>query len=203
MWPCTNDSDNDGHCNVCIRASNASCRKRKNVWLGTSIENQDFANKRLPYLHGAKRYGLCDTTFVSAEPLVGPIMLHGEVDGFKYRHLQEPGIDWVITGGESGPDARPSHSDWYRSLLRQCIRSGTPFFFKQWGEWCPGGFGGIHSSKPVTFVTIDGQTSQDASLWETDDGVEMQTRVGKKVAGRLLDGLVWNEFPAAIDEVAA
>lgn len=136
------------------------CVRRDNVWLGTSIENQEWADKRLPHLHAAKRAGMTNTTFVSAEPLVGPIMLQGESDGKTYNHLGDGGIDWVITGGESGPDARPCDPVWFRSLRDQCEEAGTPFHFKQWGEF-------------------------DAE----------KNRVGKKNAGRLLDGRTHDGLP--------
>lgn len=132
----------------------------QNVWLGTSIENQEWADKRLPHLHAAKRYGLVRTTFISAEPLVGSIILQGQHDGKTYNHLGEGGIDWVITGGESGPNARPCDPDWFRSLRDQCNEAGTAFHFKQWGEFN-----------------------------------ESQTRVGKKSAGRLLDGVTHDGLP--------
>lgn len=130
-----------------------------NVWLGTSIENQEWADKRLAYLHGAKRTGLVSQTFVSAEPLVGPVILQGEANGKTYNHLGAGGIDWVITGGESGPNARPCKPEWFRSLRDQCA-DHTAFHFKQWGEFD-----------------------------------ETETRVGKKNAGRLLDGRTHNGLP--------
>lgn len=108
---------------------------RSNVILGTSIENQEWTDKRLPLLHAAKRSGLVGRTFVSAEPLVGPIMLHGEQDGKVFRHLGGDGIDWVITGGESGPNARACNPEWFRSLRDQAEAAGVPFHFKQWGEF--------------------------------------------------------------------
>jgi protein gp37 len=128
----------------------------ENCWLGTSIENQEWADARLPHLHAAKRYGLVARTFVSAEPLVGHVVLQGAV----YNHLGGDGIDWVITGGESGPNARPCDPEWFRSLRDQCEVTDTPFHFKQWGEFD-----------------------------------ETQTRVGKKNAGRLLDGRTHDGVP--------
>lgn len=133
---------------------------RKNVWLGTSVENQEWADRRLPHLHQAKRSGLVATTFISAEPLVGSIMLQGDLGGKTYNHLGHGGIDWVITGGESGPDARPADPAWFQSLRDQCQSAGVPFHFKQWGEF---------DSK--------------------------QVRVGKKHAGRLLDGITHDGLP--------
>lgn len=108
---------------------------RGNVILGTSIESQEWTDKRLPHLHAAKRCGLVSKTFMSAEPLVGPVMLHGDRDGMVYRHLGGEGIDWVITGGESGPNARPCKPEWFRSLRDQAEAAGVPFHFTQWGEF--------------------------------------------------------------------
>lgn len=82
-----------------------------------------------------------------------------------------PGIDWVIVGGESGPNARPMYPDWARSLRDQCVAAGVPYLFKQWGEW-----------RPAT----------DGELCE---GFEFG-RSGKKASGRLLDGRIWDEVPA-------
>ena len=88
-----------------------------NIWLGTSIESGETLF-RLPLLRetGAK------TKFLSLEPLLGPL-----------PGLDLAGVDWVIAGGESGPGARPMAADWVRGIRDECRRSGTPFFFKQWG----------------------------------------------------------------------
>lgn len=128
-----------------------------NVWLGTTVENQAEADRRIPHLlavPAAKR-------FLSCEPLLGPVdlsprptidpsgrtMLPDDVlRGTGMRHAAPPGwvyinggprIDWIIAGGESGPKARPSHPDWARSLRDQCQAASVPFFWKQWGEWRP------------------------------------------------------------------
>lgn len=88
-----------------------------NVWLGVSIENQDYT---------FRKDILCqipsNIRFISAEPLLGPIDL-GPLDG----------MHWVITGGESGPNARPMHADWARSIRTQCEAANIPYFHKQNG----------------------------------------------------------------------
>lgn len=88
----------------------------ENVWMGTSVENQDYAGRvdELRKVPAAIR-------FLSCEPLLGPL------------DLDLRGIQWVIVGGESGPGARAMQAEWARSLRRQCRRSKVPFFFKQWG----------------------------------------------------------------------
>ncbi|ONI73103.1 hypothetical protein ALI144C_44955 [Actinosynnema sp. ALI-1.44] len=117
-------------------------RHLDNVWLGTSVENQQWANIRIP--------ALLDTPaavrFLSCEPLLGPVDLakwigcgdplhrhHGPCSA--YREIES--LDWVIVGGESGHRARPMHPAWARELRDQAVRAGIPFLFKQWGEWGP------------------------------------------------------------------
>jgi protein gp37 len=90
-------------------------------------------------------------------------------------------LDWVIVGGESGKNARPMHPDWARSLRDQCAAAGVPFFFKQWGEWAPKwSFG-------------DGAGDSGFGDVPEFDGYD---RIGKKVAGRLLDGREYNAVPS-------
>jgi protein gp37 len=161
------------------------CTNRDNVWLGTSIENQKWVDKRVPYLHAAKRDGLVQTTFVSAEPLCGPIdLLRDNIDS----HLGKGGIDWVIAGGESGPNARPANTAWYRSLRDQCLASETPFLFKQWGEWGP---------RSLIAESLTGQEQFAEFQPRPDDFPEdfCQVLWGKKKAGRLLDGQTWDGIP--------
>lgn len=88
-----------------------------NVWMGVSIENQDYTF-RAKHLRETK----AQVKFLSMEPLLGPII-----------GLDLSGIDWVIVGGESGPGARPLSKEWVASIRNQCLESGVPFFFKQWG----------------------------------------------------------------------
>ena len=92
------------------------------VWIGTSVENQEQADKRIPELLEIP----AAVRFLSMEPLLGNVQV--DLDG----------INWVIVGGESGANARPMHPDWARSIRDQCQDAGVPFFFKQWGEWADG-----------------------------------------------------------------
>jgi protein gp37 len=129
-----------------------------NVWLGVSVENQKWADIRIP--------ALLDTPaavrWLSCEPLLGPVDLWGPLDGHGGRsklsywldgrpHWVDdegsnprtsslaigPKIDWVVVGGESGHHARAMHPEWARTIRDQCQHSGVPFHFKQWGEWAP------------------------------------------------------------------
>ena len=95
-----------------------------NLWLGTTVEDQECAEARLPYLAELPAF----VRFVSAKPLLGPIDI---------RPWLGSAVNWVITGGEGGPGARPSGPSWFRSLLVQCKAAGVPFYFQQWGDWAP------------------------------------------------------------------
>lgn len=161
----------------------------KNVWLGVSVEDQEYADLRIPLLLQTP----AAVRFLSAEPLIGPIDL---------RSIKKPAtlptgpcgrsltrVDWVITGGESGPGARPSHPAWFRTLRDQCAASGVPFFFKQWGEYLGGAMGDRHLHDFAFRREPD-------HVWE-DDGDFAAFRVGKKVAGNTLDGRRHLEFPNA------
>lgn len=151
-----------------------------NVWLGVTAENQAMADERIPVLLKTP----AAVRFVSVEPMLGPVDMCKikwakiPIDPKVYERLGVPapdeiwscndvlvsrpgdewndpkiGLDWVISGGETGPGARPMHPDWVRSLRDQCQDAGVPFFFKGWGG------------------------------------------TNKKEAGRLLDGVEWNQFP--------
>jgi protein gp37 len=146
-----------------------------NVWLGVSVEDQKWADIRLPLLLQTP----AAVRFISAEPLLGPVDLS--------QWLSPAGeLHWVIAGGESGHGARPMHSTWCRTLRDQCEAAGTAFLFKQWGEWAPTGRVGIGNTDPRTLLV--GQPD--------DRGFREEIRrVGKKVAGRELDGRTWDQFP--------
>lgn len=164
-----------------------------NVWIGTSVENQGAANERIPHLlRIPARY-----RFLSMEPLLGPVDFR-TVDGFNRYNLSLHGF-WVIVGGESGPNARPMHPDWVRSLRDQCQAAGVAFHFKQWGEWIVSTHAEQHMPPgkmawPWAHRFPDGDIEGDTT---------MMLRVGKRFAGRLLDGREWNEFPAGSEPAHA
>lgn len=109
-------------------------RPLKNVWLGVSVENQRWADIRIPQLLKMP----AAVRFLSCEPLLGPINLSTvpiPLIGPRETALYQ--IDWVIVGGESGPGARPMHPEWALSLRDQCVGASVPFFFKQWGGRTP------------------------------------------------------------------
>jgi protein gp37 len=169
----TNNSRNSGH-----QRPGFKTWPLHNIWHGVSIWDQPSADRLVP--------GLLATPsalrFVSAEPLlgtvdltdivVGPVRINalaGVIDGRNGDQPTDGRLDWVIAGGESGPGARPMHPDWARSLRDQCAAAGVPYFFKQWGAW--------HS--------------------DTDGRCPLpEMRVGKKAAGRLLDGWAHLDVPS-------
>jgi len=188
-----------------------------NLWIGTSVESQEMADKRIPELLTIP----ARVRFLSCEPLLGPVDLtpwlsprtFGELidldnkggkhleealeskeiynlithsgdiygDGVirEYQSLEPETVQWVIVGGESGPNARPMHPAWVRSLRDQCTKAGVPFLFKQWGEWTP--------DYPDGYSLANRQ-----ERWFDNQSFY---RMGKKIAGRQLDGREWNEMP--------
>jgi protein gp37 len=169
-----------------------------NVWLGTTVENQAMADKRIPELLSV-RAGL---HFLSCEPLLSPVHLgsipapSGGYFDARYtgndKHRPAGKIDWVISGGESGGNARPSSPAWFRSLRDQCVEANVPFHFKQHGEWI-----GVDD---LDSIMQPGETYQDKG-WTTPaervfaDG-SIAVRIGKTKSGRLLDGRIWDELPS-------
>lgn len=169
-------------------------RFRANVCLGTSVENQKYADERIPEL--LKCRDLSPVLFLSCEPLLGPVNLHpwlckhgsAKFPDEKLSSICDASdqINWVIAGGESGPEARPSHPDWFRSLRDQCHAANVPFHFKQWGEW-------TYEDHPAITLAMD---HQKVLPFVPDDLCPMY-RFGTKLSGRVLDGREWNEFPVA------
>lgn len=146
-----------------------------NVWLGTSIENDRYV-WRANHLRATP----AAVRFLSLEPLLGPL-----------PSLDLTGIDWVIVGGESGPGARPMHPDWVRDIRDRCVAAGIPFFFKQWGAWSPTLPAAPDWTGGAQYVDTEGKRSAAPT-----PGAAFMQRLGKKAAGRLLDGRTWDEMPA-------
>ena len=165
----------------------------KNVWLGISAERQQEWDERKEYL----RETPAAVHFASFEPLLSGIVEPRPMSDF---------LQWAIVGGESGPHARPMHADWARSIRDQCVAAGVPFHFKQWGQWMPGMLGGGCDTH-YRILYRDGTLHEDAKEAHLnvimpkdqrpnpDAGAHVVSRVGKKAAGRLLDGRTWDEFP--------
>ncbi|MBI5111319.1 MAG: phage Gp37/Gp68 family protein [Rhodovulum sp.] len=172
------------------------------IWLGISAEDQRCADERIPHLLATP----AAVRFVSCEPLLGPINLRsvGGLNAIADRDdrldhaigrspstdgapVSGSGLDWVIVGGESGPQARPMHPDWARDLRDQCAAAGVPFFFKQHGEWI-----GVPDLRRLPGGGGPGFGSYDHCSYDQE---REAVRVGRARAGRLLDGREHNEMP--------
>lgn len=160
-----------------------------NVWLGVSVEDQATANQRIPILLQTPSA----VRWISAEPLLGPIdLLRAGATEMDSVGCLTPGggesfarglIDWVVVGGESGPKARPMHPDWVRSLRDQCAAAVVQFMLKQWGEWAPNC---LCSRPDACKTTPRPEPGKPGCMF----------RCGKKAAGRLLDGVQHDGYPA-------
>jgi protein gp37 len=206
----------------------------RNVWLGTSVEDQRRADERIPLLLETP----AAVRWLSCEPLLGPVDLDewfvcpnwsDDIPMDMTTGLREccakcdftgiagfeglPLVDWVVVGGESGPNSRPMHPAWAISLRDQCVQAGVAFHFKQWGDWLP--FTQCRTKEQREAVsrttiesnrtgngkqTVFGAWSNGHKVYGTPGIQPIQiNRVGKKIAGREIDGREWNEYP----EVAA
>lgn len=198
-----------------------------NVWLGTTAENQEEADRRIPHLLGIP----AKVHFLSCEPLLGPIdLISIHVDGIRLNSLVGwmeghgtvwNALKWIICGGESGPNARPMHPDWARSLRDQCARAGVPFLFKQWGEYRPAASVSEATLYPVlasnrkaagkteksrNAICMSGCFHMEHQVAGKLDGSGefaylecAMAKVGKKAAGRMLDGVPHDGQPEGGD----
>lgn len=203
------------------------------IWMGVSVENQKYADERIPDLLATP----AAIRFLSCEPLLGPVdlrhltrytqsgaVIDNALDGFRsngYGGSYGAKVDWVITGGESGPTARPSHPDWFRNLRDQCAAADVPYFHKQNGEWCdytqlperPNAWDRTslpgeplkgrlsradYSQQPITTELLCGGRSFDTLYpFNTADVTgPCMVRVGKARAGAHLDGVEHRGMPA-------
>lgn len=183
-WVLDDKPDTDHCCNA-LRSWLAdwmfSRRPPANVWIGTTVEDQQRADERIPTLLEIP----ARVRFLSCEPLLETVDLSAFIGrSCSLDDVVTPynmGIDWVIAGGESGPGSRPMNPDWARYLRDQCAAAEVSFFFKQWGDWADG--------HPEGFT-------ERASITEKHwPGGGISVRCGKKAAGRLLDGRTHDEFP--------
>jgi len=175
-----------------------------NVWLGTTVENQEEANRRIPQLLKVP----ARMRFLSCEPLLGPVDLEypealfpngpqmccdGRECGCQGKPIDPPliwRINWVIGGGESGPHARPSHPDWFRALRDQCAAAGVAYLHKQNGEYAPV----EPDHDKAELVGFDPEVAEDDCAFDHSTAALM-ARIGKHAAGRTLDGVVHDGYP--------
>jgi len=182
----------------------------RNAWAGTTAENARRLQERMVHLARIP----ASIRFLSIEPLMGPLSVkpylgfyraaHGRVaiecpHGFDACPSCDAGpIHWCIVGGESGRNARPMHPGWVREIRDECATAGTPFHFKQWGEFVPReDHAGHVPEKRLVWVARDGEVRDelqrvDRSKWA------LMARVGKKAAGSILDGRAWLEIPELV-----
>lgn len=167
-----------------------------NVWIGTTVENQEMAEQRIPALLSVP----ARVRFLSCEPLLGPVDLAYTCFNGADSFGQMPGIGWVICGGESGANARPMHPDWARALRDQCAAAKVPFHFKQWGEWVPDSM--LSAGAKMQSHCRMFQSGKITDILDKDSNdlnhALFMGRVGTKRAGRLLDGVLHDAFPPAI-----
>lgn len=203
----------------------------ENVWLGATVVNQTEADRDIPKLLAIP----ARIRFLSIEPMLGAINLEQPCDIAErvmcagnwsdmedtdrcllaHRYGSVKLLDWVIVGGESGPNARPMHPQWARSLRDQCVAAGVAFFYKQYGE-----FKSVYDMSDAEIdacywpapdeqpeatrrrkvysevLHIDGSRHElKFDSFGEGSGAMQMFRVGKKSAGRLLDGVEHNGVP--------
>lgn len=149
-----------------------------------SIWDQASADKMIPILLETN----LATRIVSLEPCLGAADIFPYLSRPAYFPDIDPGqegVDGVILGGESGPGARPMELDWARNVRDQCQAAWVPFYFKQWGECC--------SPLQLALEAYKGWLKK-GPLWN-DISLDVPAKVGKKAAGRILDGRTWDYLP--------
>lgn len=185
----------------------------RHVHLGVSVEDQQRADERIPYLLQTP----ASVRWLSCEPLLGPVdlkpwippVLEPALPDGSSPHYPAPKavvhpdwgvveLDWVVVGGESGASARPMHPQWARDLRDQCIDHDVAFFHKQNGQWVPhevsagGDLGGQMRRDEVRIVKADGGDGD--GHFRRGDALMRRVK-NKHEAGRLLDGVEHNAYP--------
>ena len=165
------------------------------VWLMVTTEDQIRADHRCSILKTIP----AKVKAVSVEPMLGPVDLAEWLPwGCTAPHCpcktesecMEHGINWVVIGGESGPNARPTNPAWVYALVEQCRQANVPVVFKQWGEWFP--YGGIDAEGHQNSRTM----GEKPGVWhQWPDGEGFSVRIGKKQAGRYVDGELLDGYP--------
>lgn len=163
----------------------------RNVALGATFANQEEWDRDNPKLRDAARAVGPMFTFGSFEPLLGPVV------------MGDWHPDWVITGGETDQGkhkARPTHPAWFRSLRDQCAATGTPYHHKQNGEFLPVEVSREEylNPKPEHAGELAAKSNGSFGFYSLSDRMTVMRRVGKRRAGRLLDGRTYDDMPRAI-----
>lgn len=159
----------------------------RSIWLGVSVEDQATADERIPLLLRTP----AAVRWVSAEPLLAPVELTTLIGLPREPYDQRlqpnprPSLDWIVAGGESGPRARPMHPDWVRNLRDQSKAGQIQFLFKQWGDLLPH----CQSTKPQQRNPVR------FAVFQHDQHLYPYYNIGKRAAGRLLDGEQYDGYP--------
>jgi protein gp37 len=168
---------------VCFEVGDPTCwsqNPNKNIWFGTSIEDQLSAHRRVPLLLKIPAF----VRFLSIEPMIDRVdllpILKLNIEFYRPETGYD-GINWIIVGGESGNNARPLNPGWVKEVKNLCNFLNIPFFFKGWGHWLPDD-------------QLKSLKGNHQLFSKTIDGVEYYN-VGKKYSGDLLDGEQWHQFP--------
>lgn len=190
----------------------------RGVWIGVSVENQKWADIRIPALLETP----AAVRWISAEPLLGPVdlsrwLVSRPAWGPEYPDptspmgllvqdlVDVPALSWVVAGGESGPDAQPMHPDWARGLRDQCASASVPYFHKQNGQYAPvldspaaGDLWLAPGGVTAEWQHGDGYVRQAGGdyRWPGTRTVLVRRARSKHAAGRLLDGRTWDEYPS-------
>ena len=189
-----------------------------NVWLGVSVEDQQRAHERIPDLLDTP----AAVRWLSAEPLLGGIGIAEYLPNPLWNDLpswKSAEIDWIVCGGESGPGARPMHPAWPLWLRKQCEIANIPFLFKQWGDWAPvsemddAAVEAYYAPAPKRDpeahrrckvgicvlhgdgTRFDGEAMYRRPAFEQGSGAMTMMHIGKRSAGRLLDGQLHDAYP--------
>lgn len=177
-----------------------------NVWLGVSVENQEWANKRI----GLLLTTIAAVRWISLEPMIGRVNLtilerawgghvyiDNALDGFRATKVggaYGAKLDWVVLGGESGDKVRIMKADWVRKVRDDCAKHGVSFLFKQWGEYLEAMHPDCPPGPPLKdWVWEDGKPFAKGDHRE----IPLLRKVGTKHAGRTLDGVLHDDYPVA------
>ncbi|MFC5423011.1 phage Gp37/Gp68 family protein [Bosea eneae] len=194
-----------------------------NVWLGVSAEDQRRADERIPdllatpaairFVSAEPLLGPIDFTGIATQVSSGKHVNTGMLNALSGAAAWHPTgvddqgrafiqrrdfakLDWIIVGGESGREARPMHPDWARSIRDQCAAAGTAFFFKQWGEWAPSTPEQAHANPRSGWRCLAGHPHvAKAHELYPENGAAFIEHIGKKRAGRLVDGVQHDAMP--------
>lgn len=208
--------------NLAVRADDPKNRRPvvawplPNVWMGVSVEDQKWADVRVP--------ALLDTPaavrWLSCEPLLGPVDLTNVAPGLVYSNagfnalVGSKRLNWVVVGGESGPGSRAMHPEWARDIRDACTTASVPFFFKQHGDWTEVDRTSATHLLQVNGALVDRKNATTDNPYGQGSGLAQDLadrghpgwvrvrRVGKKFAGRELNGRTWDEYPTT-EQLAA